>query len=68
MTDEKIDIKTIGKDLAEIIVQAKFAKSKTEARKFIKQGAIRINDDVVKDPFARLAEVEGKILLLQNAH
>jgi hypothetical protein len=55
----------VGMDLAEVIVLAQFAKSKTQARKLIQQRAIRLNDVVVSDSFARLFfhETTGWILI-----
>jgi len=46
----------VGVDLADIVVNAGFAKTKSEARRHIDQGGIRLNDTViVTNKFARLA-------------
>lgn len=55
-----------GKELAQILVDVKFAKSKTEARRFISEGAVKINDQKLKDPFARLVEHENQYFLMQK--
>lgn len=50
-------------EVAELVMEAFKLKSKNEARRLIKQGAVRINDDfVVIDPFAHMTiiEVDGK--------
>lgn len=41
-------------ELAEICVMVGFCKSKSEARRAIESGAIRINDKKVTDPKAHL--------------
>lgn len=41
-------------ELAEICVMVGFCKSKSEARRMIEAGAIRINDQKVTDPRAQL--------------
>lgn len=64
------DIKIIGKELTEVLVQSNLAKSKNEARKSILNGGIKIADFRVMDPFARIAEMEhdGKqvLVLVEN--
>ena len=60
-------INGIGMDLAEIIVKAKFSKTKTEARRHITAGGIRLNDIKLFDPFARLAMApDGHFLCIQR--
>lgn len=63
----EFDISHIGVDLAEQIVKADFAKTKSEARRLIKQGGIRIDDRIVKDPFARLAADNNGWILIEHA-
>jgi ribosomal protein S4 len=61
------DFQQVGKELAAIMIDVGFAKSKTEARNHIKGGAIKINDQKVIDPFARLMKTEdGRILLVEQ--
>lgn len=55
-----------GKELAQLLVDVNFAKSKTEARRSINEGAVRINDTKVKDPFARLVSLEDRYFLMQK--
>lgn len=43
-----------GVDIAELVVQAGLAKTKSEARRAIEQGAVRIEDQKIEHPFARL--------------
>jgi ribosomal protein S4 len=55
-----------GMGLADVIVQAGLAKTKSAARRLIQQGAIKLEDTViVHDPFARLVfhETTGWLLL-----
>ena len=63
----EFDISHIGVDLSEQCVRVGFAKTKSEARRLIKQGGIRIDDRVVKDPFARLAADDNDWILIEHA-
>ena len=47
------DFKSIGIEVVDFLVQANWVKSKNEARRNIKQGAVKLNDVKVTDPFAR---------------
>lgn len=53
--DKSCDISQIGKDLADILVESKLCESKSEARRKIKEGAIKLGDIKVSDIFARVA-------------
>ena len=55
---ESLNLSEIGKSLAETIVLTGFAKSKREARQFIKDGAITLNNRKITDPQARLCMYE----------
>lgn len=55
-----------GMDIAEMIVAADMARSSTHARRLIKDGAIRLNGITIKDPFARVAVLNGEMLILEN--
>jgi len=55
-----LDTSQIGMDIAELCVLAGLTKSKSEARKAIKNGAIRIQDMKVQDPFARVVHDSEK--------
>jgi len=59
------DFQQVGKELATILIDVGFAKSKTEARNHIKGGAIKINDQKVVDPFARLCREDNKYYLVE---
>jgi len=48
------DFQSIGMEVAELLVRAGLVKSKTEARKSIENGGIRVNDIKVVDKFARM--------------
>jgi len=48
--------------LAALIVSAGFAKSSSEARRLIQQGAVRLNDRVLADPQASVEAADGDIL------
>lgn len=49
-----MDLSEVGIEVAELCVKVGFCKSKSEARRAIEQGAIRLDDKKVLDPFARL--------------
>ena len=56
----------IGIEIAEILVRSKLCTSKTQARKAIQQGSIKINDEKIIDPFARLCLCENKYILIEE--
>lgn len=58
----------VGVDLAELLVNSNLATTKTDARRKIKEGAIRLNDIVVKDPFARLALRENQVIVVERTN
>lgn len=62
----KEDFSKIGKDLAETIVEAGMSSSKTAARKEIKNGAVKLNDVKILDPFARLAMIDEEFIVIQK--
>jgi tyrosyl-tRNA synthetase len=62
----EVDTIGIGIDLAEQCVVVGFAKTKSEARRLITQGGIRLADRVVKDPFARLAHDHNEWILVEK--
>lgn len=61
------EVPQIGKELAEIVVIAGLTDSKTKARRLIADGAIKINDQKVKDSYSRLVSLNsGSYFLLQK--
>ena len=56
----------IGLELVEILVQCGFCKSKTEGRKLIKGGAIKLNDVKITHPFARLFQYKEFTFLIEG--
>lgn len=62
-----IDWNAISVDLAAIIVELKFAKSKSEARRMITQGAVYLNNTKIIDPFARLSSLDGRFIIVEDA-
>lgn len=44
----------IGMDIADLCLRARLCKSKSEARKQIKNGGIKVQDIRITDPFARV--------------
>jgi len=60
------DFNAVGVDLAELIVNSNLATTKTEARRHIRSGAIKLNDQVVNDPFARLALRENQVIVIEH--
>jgi tyrosyl-tRNA synthetase len=57
-----------GEDIAVICVQAGFAKTKSEARRAILGRAIKLQDVVVEDQFARLLFVKKTKLFVLMEH
>ncbi len=53
-------------DVAELFVRSNLVKSKTEARKHIKNGGIRVQDIKINDPFARIAVHENKLYIVES--
>jgi tyrosyl-tRNA synthetase len=64
--ESTIDTHDLGVDLADVLVRSNLAKTKSEARRSIVGGAVRINDFVVEDPFARLLMMEEKFFIVQK--
>ena len=60
------DISGIGIELSQQYVRVGFCKSKSEFRRLIEQGGIRVSDRVVKDPLARLAYEDNEWVLVQH--
>lgn len=60
------DFNAVGVDLAALIVDSNLATTKTEARRHIRSGAIKLNDQVVNDPFARLALRENQVIVIEH--
>lgn len=56
----------IGMEIAELLVRSKLCVSKTQARKAIQEGSIKISNERVKDPFARLCLYKGRYILLED--
>ena len=55
-----------GVDIAEMIVAAGMAPTRTAARRFVKDGAIRLNGILIKDPFARVAVLNDEMFILEE--
>ena len=55
-----------GTDIAEMLVAADMAQSRTAARRLVTDGAIRLNGIIIKDPFARVAVLNGEMFVLEN--
>ena len=53
-------VKMIG--LLNLMVVAKLAKSNGEARRLVKQGAVRINDEKISDECAEIIPEDGMII------
>lgn len=53
-------------EVAELCVDVGWCKSKTEARKAIKNGAIKLGDFKVSDPFAKLFIDEGRMCIAEH--
>ena len=56
----------IGMDVAELFVRSGLVKSKTEARRQIKNGGIRVQDIKINDPYARVAVHENILIIVES--
>lgn len=59
-TVSREEAKQLGVEIAELCVTSGLSKSKSEARRMILQGAVRINDKQIKDQNARLIKGPGE--------
>ncbi len=58
-----------GVAIADLVVRAKLAPSKSEARRLIQQGGVYVNERRMSDPTARLTRadaIDGRVFLLQK--
>jgi len=53
-------------DVAEFFVISGLVKSKSEARRQIKNGGLRVNDIKINDPYARVAVHEKKLYIVES--
>tara|TARA_Y100000356_G_scaffold91349_1_gene76856 strand:+ start:124 stop:306 length:183 start_codon:yes stop_codon:yes gene_type:complete len=56
----------IGMDVAELFVRSGLVNSKSEARRQIKNGGIRVQDIKINDPYARIAVYDSKLFILES--
>ncbi len=56
----------IGMDVAEFFVISGLVKTKSEARRQIKNGGLRVNDIKINDPHARVALYENKLFIVER--
>ena len=56
----------IGMDVAELFVRSGLVKSKTEARRQIKNGGIRVQDIRINDLYARVAVHKNKLIIVES--
>lgn len=56
----------IGMDVAEFFVVSGLVNSKSEARRQIKNGGLRVNDIKINDPYARVALHEKKLFIVES--
>lgn len=64
--DNPQSLKQVGIELAQAFLDAGLIKSKTEFRNHVKNGAIKVQDMKVSDPFARIACDGKKVYLIEN--
>jgi tyrosyl-tRNA synthetase len=63
------DFEGQGITVVDVVVRVKFATSKSEARRLVQQGGVKVNDQKMMDPSARLtlaSSIDGRIFLLQK--
>ena len=56
----------IGMDVAELFVRSNLVKTKSEARRQIKNGGIRVQDIKINDAYARIAVYDSEIFIVEN--
>ncbi|HVN75810.1 MAG TPA: tyrosine--tRNA ligase [Thermoanaerobaculaceae bacterium] len=54
-----------GVQLVKAVVMAQLAPTNAEARRLVQQGGVRVDGEVVRDPFAALAGAAGSAVLVQ---
>jgi tyrosyl-tRNA synthetase len=64
--DRTTSMQELGADLADLLVRSKLAHTKSDARRQITAGAVRVGDLQVTDPFARLMLADNKVLIIQR--
>lgn len=60
------EVRKMGMDLADVLVTSNLAGTKSEARRHITSGAVRLDDRVVEDPFARLMIRDNHFIIVQK--
>jgi tyrosyl-tRNA synthetase len=63
------DFEGQGVTVVDVVVRVKLAASKSEARRLVQQGGVKVNDRRMSDPGARLTRadaIDGRIFLLQK--
>jgi tyrosyl-tRNA synthetase len=64
-----VDFDEQGVSVVDVVVRAKLAPSKSEARRLIQQGGVYVNERRMSDPAARLTRddaIDGRVFLLQK--
>ena len=56
----------IGMDVAELFVRSGLVNSKSQARRQIKNGGIKVQDIKINDPHARVALYENKLFIVER--
>jgi tyrosyl-tRNA synthetase len=59
------DVTLIGMDIADLYVRSDLCKTKSEARNFIKQGAVKINGHKIQDKFARIGILDDMYYVVE---
>lgn len=56
----------LGIDLYTVYVRAGLVRSRREFRQFVADGAVKVGERVVRDPYARLALWDGRYFLIEE--
>ena len=56
----------IGIEIVELLIRSKLCSSKSQARRAINEGAIKISNEKVTDPYARIFLYENRYILLEG--
>ncbi len=53
---------SVGKSLADLLVDSEIAMSKSEAKRLIEQGGVAVDEEIIEDPNAPFAGTDGSII------
>jgi tyrosyl-tRNA synthetase len=60
------DWKSVGQALVDVALETGWFKSKSDFRRHVEQGAVKINDEKITDPTARIVHINNKMFCLER--